>query len=161
MKQLPINVVHLLFLSFLKLLLFLVKHFIANRQSLARLINLVAIKTADRALAILPLADVCVSSFASLPNHLAVGAVSTRMPHAILEDAHVLTLVVRPDILALTITHVVLEESRERALIVIVLNASFAVQSAIFIPDTLVRAASDLDNALTDKLTLAGHVVRS
>ena len=133
------------------------------QSSATRLINLVAIKTAECALTVLPLANVSVgfSWVARTPDHCTIGALWSSMPHTIAENAFVLTLVIRPDVCAFTITHVVLEKSVERALIVIILNASFAVQSTVFIPGTLVSAASNLDNALTDELTLAGHVVRS
>ena len=86
------------------------------------------------------------------------------MPHTIAVKASVLALFLRPDVGAFTFTHVVFEQSSEVALVLIILNGSLAVQSAVFIPRTIVSAAysatHDLDYARTNKLAQARLVVR-
>lgn len=89
-------------------------------------------------------------SLVRTPDHLAILAISSSVPHSVAVLTNVLSLLAWPDIGALTITHVILEKACELALIVIVFNGTFAVQPAIFVPGTLVGAAADLNHALSD-----------
>ena len=82
------------------------------------------------------------------------------MSHSVAELASVLTLVVRPDVSAFAIPHVVLEHALEGALIVIINDAALAIQPPILVPSALIRTASDLNRSLTNEFPLARHVVR-
>ena len=110
-------------------------------------------------MAVFPLSDVGVLCLASPPDHLAVGAVRSRVSHTVAEQARVLALIVRPDVGALAISNIILEISTEGPLIVIIHDATLSIQSSVFIPAALVSAGSDLDHPLADKFALAWLVV--
>ena len=82
------------------------------------------------------------------------------MSHSVAELASVLTLVVRPDVSAFAIPHVVLEHALEGALVVIINDAALAIQPTVLVPSALVRTASDLNRSLTNEFPLAWHVIR-
>ena len=81
------------------------------------------------------------------------------MPHSVAEEAHVFTLIVRPDISTLAITNVILERASEGALIVIIYDATITVESTILVPIALISAASNLDNTLTHQLSFAWLII--
>ena len=116
------------------------------------LVNLVAIETANSALAIFPLTDIFVSLIVRVPDHCGIRAVLTCIPHAIDKVASVFTLIAGPRIDTFPIPYVIYEVATELALIVVIDDTSWTIQLAILVPIACVRAAADLDSTFPSEL---------
>jgi len=98
------------------------------------LIDLVSVKPSKGTFAVFKLSNVSVLSLPCAPDHLCVRTIWTCVSQSVFECANVLALIVWPYVLAFSFAQIIFKDTLEPTLIVFVLNGSFAIQTAAFVP---------------------------
>ena len=94
------------------------------------------------------------------PDHLGILTLAACMAKSILEAAHVLTLIIWPNIDTLAITQVVFKLTLEATLVPVICNSCRALKPSIIVPLASVSALPNLDYSWTHKLALRWMIVR-